>query len=100
MADQFFETLAAETEPSGERAPSRLKARIYSSLIARQAPLLSLSQTPHVCVFERLIQIAPVGETAKSWNCCRVCHARWLAERLESPPIWWANCPYAGFKNS
>ncbi len=25
---------------------------------------------------------------------------RFLAEHFENPPIFWHNCPYAGFKNS
>lgn len=100
MPERFFEALAGHTEAPARRAPSRLKSRLYSALLAQQAPLLSLAETTHVCVFEKLVQIAPVGEAAKSLNICRVCHARVLAERLENPPIFWHNCPYAGFKNS
>lgn len=100
MPDRFFEALAEHAEAPASRAPSRLKSRLYSALLAQQAPLLSLSETTHVCVFEKLVQIAPVGEAAKSLNFCRVCHARVLAEHLENPPIFWHHCPYTGFKNS
>ncbi|MGH9659871.1 MAG: hypothetical protein ACRD96_15080, partial [Bryobacteraceae bacterium] len=87
-------------------APSRLKARLYSSLIARQSEtgrLRSLSDTSaegrQLCVFEQLVQIAPVGQTAKSVFYCRACHARVLAEHFEDPPIYWSNCPYVQLKN-
>ena len=100
MPERFLEALAERSSAPDRRAPSRLKARVYSALSTAQAPLASLSQTPHLCVFERLIRIAPVGEPAKSRNLCRVCHARILAEHLENPPIWWPNCPYVRFKNS
>ncbi len=89
------------------RAPSRLKAKVYSALMQQQAetgPLLSLSEThargQRLCVFEHLIRIAPVGETTKSLNICRVCHARIVAEHLENPPIYWPGCPYVSLKNS
>ena len=65
------------------RAPSRLKSRVYSALLERQrndGPLLSLSAVKarggRLCVFEELVQIAPLGEAAKQPNLCRVCHAR------------------------
>ncbi len=89
------------------KAPSRLKAQIYSALLREQAesgPLLSLSESHarsgKLCVFEQLVQIAPVGEAAKSLNICRVCHARVLAEHFENPPIFWPGCPYVGLKNT
>jgi len=41
-----------------------------------------------------------VGETVKSLNICRVCHARVLAEHLENAPIYWGGCPYVEFKKS
>jgi hypothetical protein len=89
------------------KAPSRLKARIYSALLQEQtrtAPLLSLSKNRaegrRLCVFEQLVQIAPVGETAKSLNLCRVCHARVLAEHFENPPIYWPGCPYVALKKA
>jgi hypothetical protein len=51
-------------------------------------------------VFEKLVQIAPLGEKAKSPFFCRVCHARALAESFENPPIFWPHCPYVAFKGS
>ena len=88
------------------QAPSRLKSRIYSALIARQqsdGPLLNLSEVKargrRLCVFEELVQIAPVGEAAKQPNFCRVCHARILAENFENAPVYWSGCPYARFQN-
>ena len=88
------------------RAPSRLKSRIYSALIERQqsdGPLLSLSEVKargrRLCVFEELVQIAPVGESAKQSNLCRICHARVLAEKIENAPVYWPGCPYAQFQN-
>ena len=103
----FFSRLAAETDPldpAGERAPARLTSRIYSALVSAQAstgPLLSVSATKAsgrpLCVFERVVDAAPVGDGLKSLNPCRVCHARYLAERLERAPIYWPHCPYAAF---
>ena len=105
--DTFFDEIAVpdHTLEADERAPSRLKARIYSSLVKRQeasGPLLSLVLTKAsrrgLCVFENLVQILPVGEKAKTFNCCSVCHARILGEHLEHPPIFWGNCPYVAFR--
>ena len=102
--ETFFQWLAEEVDLTGtERAPARLKSRIYSSLtrqLADSGPLLSLSQHQNhgLCVFEQLVKIAPVGEAIKSLNPCRVCHARFLAERLEHAPIYWPNCPYVDFQ--
>ncbi|MGH9499348.1 MAG: hypothetical protein ACRD3L_09425 [Terriglobales bacterium] len=106
--DEFLKRIALQAEPAETTpAPSRLKSRIYSALVRRQAdsgPLLGLEQTRAaghgLCVFEELVRIAPVGEAAKCFNPCRVCHARALAELLEHPPIYWPNCPYVGFKQS
>ena len=88
------------------RAPSRLKSRIYSALLERQGkngPLLSLSEVKahgrKLCVFEELVQIAPVGNSIKQPNLCRVCHARILAENVENAPVYWPGCPYAQFQN-
>ena len=88
------------------RAPSRLKARIYSVIVEQQrkdGPLLSLSEVKangrKLCVFEELVQIAPVGEAFKQPNFCRVCHARILAENVENAPVYWPGCPYAQFQN-
>jgi hypothetical protein len=97
---------AAAPEPVAARAPSTLKSRIYSRLVEDQAangPLLSLTMTKAsgraLCIFEDLVQIAPVGEPLKRKNCCRVCHARVLAERIEGAPIYWPHCPYVRFQN-
>ena len=101
--DAFFEDLAAEIPVA--QAPARLKSRIYSALLLEQVesgPLLSLSECKSggraLCVFEALVQIAPVGQTLDSINYCRVCHARVLAERMEHAPIYWPGCPYSGFQ--
>ncbi len=97
----FFESYEAAPQ---EHAPSRVKARIYSALIRKQqetGPLQSLSETRAagrgLCIFEELVQIAPVGERAKSPFLCWTCHARILAENLENAPIFWAHCPYVAF---
>jgi hypothetical protein len=105
--DQLFRAICDSDETaSEERAPSRLKARIYSAIIREQqntGPLQSLSETRAsghgLCVFESLVQIAPVGEKAKSPFFCWTCHSRLLAENLEDPPIFWTNCPYVTFQN-
>lgn len=88
------------------RAPSSLKARLYSAMVREQltsGSLASLNQTVAagygICVFERLVQISPVGEKVKSPFFCQVCHARILAEHFDNPPIFWPNCPYVEFKN-
>ena len=103
--DFFFEELANDAPPAAP-APSRLKSTIYSMLVERQAqsgPLLSVTASKaagrKLCVFEELVRIAPVGESARSPNFCRVCHARVLGERVENAPIWWPGCPYVGFQN-
>lgn len=102
-----FKSLLARPEASAERAPSSLKARLYSALIQKQqesGPLASLSETlasgHGICVFEKLVQIAPIGGKSKSPFFCQVCHARVLAEHLDNPPIFWPHCPYVEFKNS
>jgi len=106
--DEFMEVLAERVElGESDRAPSRLKARVYSALVQRQAEtgsLLSLSENAasgqRLCVFEQLVRIAPVGEQAKSLNFCRVCHARIMAEHFNNAPIYWSGCPYVDFKKS
>ena len=106
--EQFMESIAAQVELQDARpAPASLKARIYSGLVLRQGesgPLASLTASrergQRLCIFEQLVQIVPVGETVKSLNICRVCHARVLAEHFETPPIYWTGCPYAEFKKS
>ena len=107
--ERFFTSLAAKTDATkgtGDRAPSRLKSRLYSALVAEQAasgPLLSLPVTQaagrSLCVFEHLLQVVPGGERVTSMNPCRVCHARVLAEHFESPPIYWPHCPYVAFRH-
>lgn len=105
--DREFSRIFFEAPTPEDRAPSSLKARIYSALIREQqttGPLASLDATvaaQHgVCVFEKLVQIAPIGQTAKSPFFCRICHARALGETFDNPPIFWANCPYVAFKSS
>ena len=97
---------AASPEPLDVRAPSVLKSRIYSRLVREQAangPLVSLSDTKTsggtLCIFEELVSVAPVGDAVKAKNCCRVCHARVVAERIERAPIYWPHCPYVRFQN-
>lgn len=106
--EEFLQRIAGEVELTApELAPARLKAKVYSALVRRQAetgPLMGLPETRarghKLCVFEELVRIAPVGETIKSLNICRVCHARVLAERLEHAPIYWGGCPYVELKKS
>jgi hypothetical protein len=104
---QFSELLSERPAESGCRAPTSLKARLYSALVREQqqsGPLASLNDTVAagfgICVFERLVQISPVGEKAKSPFFCQACHARVLAEAFDNPPIYWTNCPYVRFKES
>ena len=105
--DSAFETLAAG-EVTEAASPS-LKSRIYSALVTRQAesgPLLGLAAVKAdgrgLCVFEELVNSAPAGgkikEKTQSSNCCRICHARLLAEHMNSAPIYWRHCPYVGFQ--
>ncbi len=102
-----FSSLFSRPEEVLERAPSSLKARLYTALIQEQqedGPLASLDATVasghEICVFEKVVQIAPLGEKAKSPFFCQVCHARVLAEHLDNPPIFWPHCPYVEFKSS
>ena len=107
MNDQrFFETLAETIEAMGadEGAPSPVKARLYSALVVEQAtsgPLRTLPVTKAaghaLCVFENVLTMVP-NERVAAMNPCRVCHARLLAERFESPPIYWPHCPYVDFQ--
>jgi len=105
QSDRLTEILAtALDEGAGERAPARLKARLYSALLRRQqesGPLLHLGETHQqgygLCVFEDLWRrLTPEG-SAQCLNCCRLCHARALGEGMEEPPIYWKNCPYVAF---
>ena len=105
--DREFSGIFAEPEDANERAPSSLKARLYTALVREQqatGPLASLDATVSagrgVCVFEKLVQIAPIGDEAKTPFFCGVCHARILGEHIENPPIFWSNCPYVAFKKS
>jgi len=105
--EEFFKQVADGVElPSAlVKVPSKLKSQIYSMLTVRQAatgPLASLTQTKAaghgLCFFEELVRIAPAGERVKSLKICRMCHARVLAEHLETAPIYWPNCPYVKFQ--
>jgi len=105
--ERFMEKIAAVELTESESAPNSLKARVYSALLERQTEtgrLESLAQSHarghELCVFEQFVRISPVGETAKSLNICRVCHARVLAEHMDHPPIYWEGCPYVAFKKS
>ena len=106
--DLWFERLADATgDVPRERAPARLKSKIYSALTARMmgsGPLRDLVDTKraggHLCVFENVLTIVPVGTAIRSMNPCRICHARVLAERMEQAPIFWRGCPYSEFHNS
>jgi hypothetical protein len=106
--ETFFDELVAAIEEAEISlvAPSRLKSKVYSTLVLRQresGPLLSISETKAnargLCVFENLVEIAPLNEKVKSLNYCRVCHARVLAENIEDAPIYWHGCPYVDFQN-
>lgn len=104
--DRWIEQLAARSDVDEDRpgrAPARLKARLYSALVNRLAetgPLLSLRATKAcgsgLCIFEEAVAILR-SERLGSINPCHVCHARVLGERVEHAPIFWPNCPYAGF---
>ena len=105
--DRFFTVLAEQTDTElgvADRAPSRLKSQLYSALVVAQAargPLRSLpainAAGRRLCVFEHVLRVVP-DERVTSMNPCRVCHARLLAERFESPPIYWSHCPYVDFQ--
>jgi len=102
-----FQSLFSQVENIEGRAPSSLKARLYSAFVRTQqgsGRLASLQASVEfgrgICVFEKLVQIAPVGEKAQSPFFCEVCHARVLGENFENPPIFWRHCPYVEFKGS
>ena len=103
--DLWFERLAEATDAlTPERAPARLKSRIYSALVARMAEsgsLLDLVETKtsgaRLCVFETALTVLPGGTNVSSMNPCRICHARVLGERMEHAPIFWPGCPYSEF---
>lgn len=108
--ERLFEQLAQKVEPPNASlcaAPSRLKARIYSSLIKRQQESGRLSSLVHIkaageklCVFEQAWTMMPVSQDGKCLNLCRVCHARLLAEKMEKAPIYWGGCPYVKFQKT
>src|SRR3989442_15445633 len=105
--ERFFTRLAEKTDSmssAADRAPARLKSRVYSALVAEQAatgPLRSLPATKAagrpLCVFEHVLHVVP-NERIVSMNPCRVCHARLLAEHFESPPIYWPTVPNVDFQ--
>ena len=104
-SEKDFRFLLQDRRESGDRAPSSLKARLYSRFIYEQqesGPLASLDESVAsgrgVCVFEKLVQIAPVGERAKSPFFCQACHARILAQHFDHAPIYWPHCPYVQFQ--
>ncbi len=98
--DQFFQSLV-EREDATVTAPARLKSRIYSALVKesqKKSPLRALSETRkagyQLCYWEKILQVMP---GAGSVNHCRICHARLLAEFIETAPLPWSGCPYAQF---
>jgi hypothetical protein len=103
-AESAFRRLLSDEQIEAPTPPS-LKSRLYSAFVHEQqatGPLASLDASVAagrgICVFEKLVQIAPVGERFKSPFFCDVCHARVLAESFENPPIFWPHCPYVSFK--
>jgi hypothetical protein len=104
---QFSRLFSEPEEAPGDRAPSSLKAKIYSALVREQqssGPLLGLSATKQaghdLCSWEKLIQIMPLSESEKSIFHCHICHARVLSEHFENPPIHWNGCPYVKFRKA
>lgn len=104
---QFFRLFSEPDETAGERAPSSLKARLYTALIRQQeetGPLVTLSATKNaghdLCSWEKLIEIMPLSDSEESLFHCHVCHARVLAEHFEHPPIYWKGCPYVKFRKA
>lgn len=105
--DLWFERLAdASRDAMTEPVPPSLKSRVYSALVANMAavePLLGLKETKqaggHLCVFEHLVAVLPVGPRMHARNPCRICHARVMGERMDHAPIFWPGCPYSEFHN-
>src|SRR3954463_15199297 len=104
--DPWFDRLADLTgQDTQERAPARLKSKIYSALLTTMAangPLLDLTRTKHagcgaLCVFEQILTILPEASHVPAMNPCRICHARVLGERMDHAPIFWPGCPYSEF---
>ncbi len=105
-SERFFSKLADTTEPTpdDDAAPARLQSRIYSRLLAEQAAtgrLLSLAETREsgraLCVFEAALSHIALPNAVQTMNPCSVCHARYLAERLDRAPIFWPHCPYSEY---
>jgi hypothetical protein len=105
--DLWFERLARVSgDAPRERAPARLTSKVYSAVAARMSEtgaLLDLKETKtaggHLCVFENVLAVLPVGSDIRSMNPCRICHARLLGETMEHAPIFWPGCPYSEFHN-
>ena len=105
--NRWFETLVETTgEELPERAPARLTSRVYSALVLRMSDsgaLLDLAATKqsggHLCVFENVLTVLPLGQDLLARNPCRICHARLLGEWMERAPIFWPGCPYSEFHN-
>ncbi len=104
-ADRWMGELAGASarDDRAERAPARVKARIYSALVRRLAatgPLMTLGTSKAcgagLCVFEEAVTWLG-SDRLESMNPCSVCHARVLGERMEDAPIFWPNCPYSAF---
>ncbi len=105
-SERFFSKLADTTEPmpDDDAAPARLQSRIYSRLLAEQSAtgrLLSLAETREsgraLCVFEAALLHTPLPDAIRAMIPCNVCHARYLAERLDRAPIFWPHCPYSEY---
>src|SRR5262245_46015736 len=105
--ERFFTRLAEKTDAvSGaiDRAPARLKSRLYSALVAAQAAAGRLRSLPATkaaghpwCVCAHVLHVVR-NECIVSMNACRVYHARVLTEHFESPPFYWPHCPYVDFE--
>ena len=103
--DRWFERLVETTgEALPERAPARLMSQVYSAFVLQMSDagaLLDLAATKqsggHLCVFENVLTVLPLGKDLLARNPCRICHARLLGERMERAPIFWPGCPYSEF---
>jgi hypothetical protein len=103
--DRWFDGLAQTVgEETPERAPARLASKVYSAIVlwmSESGALLDLAETQraggHLCVFENVLTVLPIGKDVLAKNPCRMCHARVLAERMEHAPIFWPGCPYSEF---
>lgn len=103
--DWFARVAAAEAAADPDRAPARLKSKVYSAVVNRLAdagPLQDLAETKacggELCVFEHAVALVPVS-SVRSMNPCRICHARIVGERMDHAPIFWPGCPYSEFHN-